>query len=228
MALVFSSIVGITNIRNAEDTVLTAKLRMAHEEVERIAKVAERERIARDLHDVLGHTLSLIVLKSELASKLADRDPAAAATEIRDVEAIARGALHELREAVTGYKSAGITAELDRAKMMLETAGVKVETHAGAVRLAPTHEGVLALAIREAVTNVVRHAEAHAVQLQLAQTNGTCRFEIADDGRGSSVVFEGNGLAGMRQRIEALGGTMRRETQNGTRLILTLPAEARA
>jgi two-component system sensor histidine kinase DesK len=228
MALVFSSIVGVANIRSAEDARANAKLRIAHDEVERLAKVAERERIARDLHDVLGHTLSLIVLKSELASKLTERDAAAAAAEIRDVETIARGALQELREAVTGYKSAGIAAEIDRAKTMLETAGVRVEAHTDAVRLPPTSEGVLALAIREAVTNVVRHAQAHAVRLQLAQSNGTCRFEIVDDGRGSSIAYEGNGLGGMRERIEALGGTMERETQNGTRLVLTLPAESRA
>ena len=85
----------------------------------------------------------------------------------------------------------------------------------------------MALAIREAVTNVVRHAQAHAVELRLVQSNGTCRFSIADDGRGSKDSIEGNGLAGMRVRIEALGGTMLRDTAAGTCLILTLPTEGR-
>ena len=226
MAFVFSSIVGIGNIRNAEDARTNAKLQLAYDEVERIAKVAERERIARDVHDVLGHTLSLIVLKSELASKLADLDPSKAAREIRDVESIARGALQELREAITGYRSAGIAAEIDHARTVLEGAGLDVDALAEAVRLPPTHEGVLALAIREAVTNVVRHAGAHAVQVRLVQARGQCRFEIADDGRGSNDLLEGNGLGGMRERIEALGGTMLRDATSGTRLTLTLPTEA--
>ena len=227
-ALVFSSIVGITNIRNAEDARATAKLQIAYDHVERITQVAERERIARDMHDVLGHTLSLIVLKSELASKLAERDPERATKEIRDVETIARGALQELRETVTGYRSAGLAAEIERARSVLETAGVAVEAHAESVRLPPTHEGVLALAIREAVTNVVRHADARAVALHLAQSHDSCRFEIFDDGCGSSTLVEGNGLAGMRERVEALGGTMSRDSAGGTRLVLTLPTGAPA
>ena len=228
IALVFSSIVGITNIRSAEDARTSAELKIAYDHVERITQVAERERIARDMHDVLGHTLSLIVLKSELAHKLADRDPERATKEIRDVETIARGALQELREAVTGYRSAGLVAEIARARSVLETAGVAVQTHAESVRLPPTHEGVLALAIREAVTNVVRHAGASAVALHLRQSHDSCRFEIFDDGRGSSTLVEGNGLAGMRERVEALGGTMSRDSASGTRLILTLPTEAPA
>jgi two-component system sensor histidine kinase DesK len=223
MAFVFSSIIGLTCIAQAEERRTNARLTLAREEVERLAKVAERERIARDLHDVLGHTLSLIVLKSELASKLTSRDAEAAAAEIRDVEKIAREALGELREAVTGYRSAGIAAELDRAKNVLETAGVTVDAQAGEFRLPPTHEGVLALAIRESVTNVVRHAHANAVRMRLGEHDGFARYEIVDDGRGSSVLLEGNGLAGMRERIEALGGTMERDGRAGTRLVLMLP-----
>jgi two-component system sensor histidine kinase DesK len=223
IALVFSSILGVTNVRAAEEKSMNARLQLAHDEVARLAQVAERERIARDLHDVLGHTLSLIVLKSELASKLTGRDADAAAAEIRDVEKIAREALGELREAVTGYRSAGIAAEIDRARAILETAGVAVDAQADEFRLPPTHEGVLALAIRESVTNVVRHADAHTVRLRLAEHGGVARYEITDDGRGSAVLLEGNGLAGMRERIEALGGTMEREGRAGTRLVLTLP-----
>jgi two-component system sensor histidine kinase DesK len=222
VAIIFSCVLGVVGIRNAEMNRMNEHLQLAHDEVKRIAEVAERERIARDLHDVLGHTLSLIVLKSELAAKLADHDVARAAAEIRDVERIARESLGELREAVRGYRSAGLAAELDRARSVLETAGVTVDAHAEVVRLPPTHEGVLALAIREAVTNVVRHAGAHTVHIALSQDAYNCRFEIADDGRGGPAV-EGNGLAGMRERIEALGGTFAHEGDAGTRLVLTLP-----
>ena len=103
------------------------KMRLAHEELEHLAKVAERERIARDLHDVLGHTLSLITLKSELARKLVDRDPERAKQEMQDVENTSRAALADVREAIRGYRSDGIFAELARARAALETAGVVVE-----------------------------------------------------------------------------------------------------
>jgi two-component system sensor histidine kinase DesK len=184
--------------------------------------VAERERIARDLHDVLGHTLSVIVLKSELATRLAPIDPARASVEIADVERIARESLSELREAVAGYRAVGLAAEVERARSVLETAGVRVECQLGEMRLPPRYEGVVTMAIREGVTNIVRHAGASSCRLSLAQTPRECRLELADDGRGGAGA-EGFGLAGMRERVEGLGGTLVREIASGTRLILTLP-----
>ncbi|MBD5653584.1 MAG: sensor histidine kinase [Candidatus Eremiobacteraeota bacterium] len=221
-AIVFSALVGALRIRSMETDVHNASLRMAHDEVERLAKVAERERIARDLHDVLGHTLSVIVLKSELASRLAERDVARAVKEIADVERIARESLSELREAIAGYRASGIVAEVQRARGVLETAGVSVECELGEVRVPPRYEGVLTLAIREAVTNIVRHAGASSCRLLLAQTARECRFEIADDGRGGASA-EGSGLAGMRERVEQLGGTLVRDVAHGTRLTLIFP-----
>ncbi len=224
--VVFTGIMGAAMIRNAEAKRMNAELRAAREDVERIAKVAERERIARDLHDVLGHTLSVIVLKSELAAKLADSDAMRAATEIRDVEWIARESLSELREALAGYRAAGVAAEIERARNVLGAAGVRFECDVDEVRLAPREESVLALAIREGVTNVVRHAGASTCRLQLAREANGCRFTLADDGRGTPAR-EGLGLTGMRERIEALGGTFARDVANGTQLVLTLP-QARA
>jgi two-component system sensor histidine kinase DesK len=221
-AVIFSALVGALRIRNVETETLNASLRIARDEVERLAKVAERERIARDLHDVLGHTLSVIVLKSELATRLAERDVARAVAEIADVERIARESLSELREAIAGYRASGLAAEVQRARGVLETAGVRVECELGDVRLPPRHEGVLTLAIREAVTNIVRHAGATTCRLLLAQNARECRFEIADDGRGGSGA-EGMGLGGMRERVESLGGTLVRDVACGTRLVLTLP-----
>ncbi len=221
--LVFSTMVGALNIRFAGEKRDAARLRLAYAEVERLTKVAERERIARDLHDVLGHTLSLIVLKSELAAKLVDRDVARAVDEVRDVERIARGSLAELRAAVAGYRSAGIAAELEHARSVFASAGVHLECEAGDLRLPAQHEGVLALAIREAVTNVVRHADAHAVRVRLSREDGICRFEIHDDGCGGNPA-DGAGLTGMRERVESLGGSLERRIENGTRLVVTLPA----
>ncbi len=203
------------------------KMRLAHEELEHLAKVAERERIARDLHDVLGHTLSLITLKSELARKLVDRDPERAKLEMQDVETTSRAALADVREAIRGYRTEGIFAELARARAALETAGVTVECDTDRVALSPEQESVLSLALREAVTNVVRHAEASRCNVSLKRNAALCTLEISDDGCGAAGP-EGNGLRGMRERLEAVGGSLRLLTSNGTRLIIDLPLASAA
>src|SRR5277367_3490411 len=217
-----SVMVGGSNIYFAQRNRSLAKLRMAHDEIEHLAKLAERERIARDLHDVLGHTLSVIILKSELAGKLMDRDPQRAGNEIREVEQISRQALSEVRDAIRGYRTRSLDAELAQARSTLETAGVKAECQAAKITLSALHESVLTLAVREAVTNVVRHARANTCTLRLEQQNGSCRLEIKDDGRGS-LQNEGNGLRGMRERVEMLGGTLQRNSRSGTTLTITLP-----
>ncbi|HKS77083.1 MAG TPA: sensor histidine kinase [Terriglobales bacterium] len=221
-ACVFSVLVGGGNIYFAQRDRANQKLRMAHEEIEHLAKVAERERIARDLHDVLGHTLSVIILKSELASKLIDRDPERAKAEIHDVEQTSREALAEVRSTIRGYRQQSVEEEIKRARAALETAGVRVKSESKTVGLTPAQESVVALVIREAVTNVVRHAQAQHCRLSLAPQNGSCVLEIEDDGNGSFQP-EGNGLRGMRERIEALGGTLVRNSQAGTRLTIQFP-----
>ncbi len=213
---------GSVNIHFAQRNQANRQLRRAQEEIERLARVAERERIARDLHDVLGHTLSVVILKSELASKLIGNDPERAANEIREVEQISRAALAEVRNAIGGYRAGGLEEELARAASTLKTAGVAAECQSIHVRLSPAQETVLALAVREAVTNVVRHSRATRCRMRLEQVDGCGLLEIQDDGRGGSQD-EGNGLRGMRERVEALGGTLRRETSAGTRLTITLP-----
>jgi two-component system sensor histidine kinase DesK len=221
----FPIFIGAGNMFFAERNRMNRKLRKAHEEVENLAKVAERERIARDLHDVLGHTLSVITLKSELAGKLIDRDPERAGKEIREVESISRQALADVRDAIRGYRSQGLAAELAQAKSTLETAGLTVQCDAATtVKLPAVQESVLSLAVREAVTNVVRHARARTCRMRLEQQNGSCRLEIQDDGLGGSNG-EGNGLRGMRERVEMLGGTLLRETRAGTKLTITLPTK---
>jgi two-component system sensor histidine kinase DesK len=129
-------------------------LRLAHEEIEHLAKRAERERIARDMHDVLGHTLSLIVLKSELAGRLVRADPAKASDEICDIERTARQALSEVRQAIGGYRAESLAAELERTRRTLETAGLHLVCNAEPLPLRPADETVLSLILREAVTNI--------------------------------------------------------------------------
>jgi two-component system sensor histidine kinase DesK len=218
----FPIIIGAGNTFFAERNRMNRRLRKANDEIEHLAKVAERERIARDLHDVLGHTLSVIILKSELAGKLMDRDPKRAGNEIREVEQISRQALSEVRDTIRGYRSQGLEAELAQAKSTLETAGVATRFETARVPLPALQEGVLSMAVREAVTNVVRHAHARTCSLRLQQQNGSCYLEIKDDGRGG-LQQEGSGLRGMRERVEMLGGTLVRDSQAGTRLTITVP-----
>ena len=215
-------VVGCGNIFFAQRKRANNRLQKANEEIEHLAKVAERERIARDLHDVLGHTLSVIILKSELARKLIDHDPERAKAEIGDVEQTSREALADVRNTIRGYRGHSLEAELKQAKATLETAGVAVKCESEEVRLSPAQESVVALVVREAVTNVVRHAQARNCHLRLMPVNGNCRIEIQDDGRGGGAV-EGNGLRGMRERIEALGGRLERENSVGTRLSIEFP-----
>ncbi|MCU1233198.1 MAG: integral rane sensor signal transduction histidine kinase, partial [Candidatus Solibacter sp.] len=144
-SLVFSGLVGAVVIQYAQRQRLADRLAEAREQTEHLAKVAERERIARDLHDLLGHTLSLIVLKSELASRLSATQPERAAVEIRDVERISRDALAQVRAAVRGYRSMGFESELKQARATLETAGIAVEASVEAPRLSAMQESVFAL-----------------------------------------------------------------------------------
>lgn len=200
-----------------------ARLTLAQEQIEHLAQVAERERIARDLHDVLGHTLSLIVLKSELAGRLIGADPTRARGEIAEVEQTARRALAEVRETISGYRCEGLAAELARARQTLALAGVRFECTDPPPRLTPLVESTLALIVRECVTNIVRHARAARCYLTIASSPERTLLEISDDGRGG-VEHEGNGLRGMRERLAALGGRIAIDSQQGTRLRVEIPA----
>ena len=220
--IVAGALVGAVSIAQAQRVRMNRRLRTAQEEVERMAKIAERERIARDLHDLLGHTLSLIVLKSELASKLTDTDPGRAAREIRDVERISRDALTQVRAAVRGYRSAGLMAEVDHARALLETAGIRFDCEMDKVSVPPSEESVLVLALREAVTNIVRHAAATTCRVRFLRTTAGYELKIADNGRGG-LDPEGSGLQGMRERVESLGGILQRDGSSGTTLLIRIP-----
>jgi two-component system sensor histidine kinase DesK len=226
-SLVVALGVGLSNTHFAVRNRADHKLRMAQEQIEHLAKVAERERIARDLHDVLGHTLTLIVVKSTLAGKLLEKDPMKARSEIADIEKVSREAMAEIRNTLRGYNSYKLSEELQRAQSALETAGVAVRAESSEVPLTPAQESVAALIMREAVTNVVRHARARNCALRLLRNNGNCVLEVEDDGCGGPYN-EGNGLRGMRERVEALGGTLTQKTSAGTKLRFEFPLTALA
>jgi two-component system, NarL family, sensor histidine kinase DesK len=201
-----------------------AELRLTQDEVRRLATLAERERIGRDLHDLLGHTLSVVAIKSELAGKLLDRDPAAARAQIREVEHVARQALAQVREAVAGIRAAGFQAELAAARLALLSAEVRLDQRLAPIEVGGDVETVLAMTLREAVTNVLRHAQAARVEVELGEHEGSLRLTIADDGRGG-IESHGNGLAGMRERLVAIGGTLEIDSPPGagTRLLIRAP-----
>ncbi|HEY2395172.1 MAG TPA: sensor histidine kinase [Rudaea sp.] len=213
-ALVVGPVVGGMNLVYRRNQQRNAELKLSHDEVRRLAALAERERIGRDLHDLLGHTLSLITLKSELANRLFERDPLGARREIADVERVARDALAQVRRAVTGIRAAGFAAELASAKLLLESNGVRLDYALAEVALPAEVETVLAMTTREAVTNIQRHAQATRARITLGTDASRLLLRIEDDGRGGAIV-PGNGLTGMRERLSGIGAELRVESERG-------------
>jgi two-component system sensor histidine kinase DesK len=201
------------------------QLRQAREEVGRLAVAEERLRFARDLHDLLGHSLSVIVLKSELAGRLGDADPARAAHEIRDVERVAREALREVREAVAGYRQLGLGQELDSARATLDAAGIDARLQSLAGGLPTPVDSTLAWALREGITNVIRHSRARHVEVRVERSNDHVELELLDDGVGCDGCDDGNGLRGLRERVAARDGTLAAgpRPEGGFRLAVSLP-----
>lgn len=199
-------------------------LLMQQEELEYLSRTRERERIARDLHDVLGHTLSTIALKAELSEKLvAGGNPDAARQELNDIAETARSALADVRQTVTGYRSGNLRSELTMAQHALTGAGIETQL--------PDHlpknisreiENLMSLVLREAVTNVIRHARSANCRVQFFNRDHCWHLIVADDGMGWNGRY-GNGLTGMRERLSIYGGQLRLELNKpGTRLIATI------
>ena len=225
--MIFTIVIGGVNSHFGEAARTRARLHRAEEEIESLAQLAERERIARDLHDLLGHTLSLITLKSELAGKLVAKDPERATNEIRDIENISRKALAEVRQTVAGYRASGLEAELANAKIATSAAGITMKTNMGGVILGPNESTLLAYVLREAMTNILRHSGAQECSVVLEKTAKNIRLMIADDGQGRGGEIEGQGLGGMRRRLEAAGGTLSITDDDGLHLVAEIQ-ESRA
>ncbi|MFF7444745.1 MULTISPECIES: histidine kinase [unclassified Streptomyces] len=194
------------------------ELRAAREELARRAVEKERLRFSRDLHDLLGHTLSVIVVKSEAARRLAARDMDAALAQITDIESVGRQALTEIREAVTGYREGSLTTELDSARSALRAAGIEPVVRLCGPPLAAPTETLLSWVVREAVTNAVRHSGASRCEISVEGTTERVRLRITDDGRGPSntgPTTPGTGLKGLSERLAAAGGRLETATGAG-------------
>jgi two-component system, NarL family, sensor histidine kinase DesK len=222
--LMMGGIIGLANAWFADDDAKRRAIDESQEEIRRLAATAERERIARDLHDLLGHTLTLITVKAELAAKLAERDMESAAREIRELEAVSRGALRQVREAVGGYRSGGLVGEMAIARIALSAAKVELTSElATSHDCPPAHDHLFALVLREAITNVVRHAAARHCKVKLSCDGVKASLCIQDDGRGGRIRA-GNGIKGMRERLAGLRGSLDIESDDeGTRIVATLP-----
>jgi two-component system sensor histidine kinase DesK len=216
--------IGLSTFGFSRHVLSNEKLREANSEIEHLTQVAERERIARDLHDLLGHTLTVIVLRSDIANRLFTEQPELAHHEIAEVEMTARKALAEVRQAVLGYRSEGLPAEVSNARHALLTAGAQLTTNIDYVALTSSQANALCLVLREAVTNVIRHANATICHIGLRRAGDRAVLTIEDNGSGK-LANEGSGLQGMRERLAGLGGTLRREAvaNSGTLLSAELP-----
>lgn len=232
MAIFLVLAITFPSLYSAQERRANARLQLAQNEIENLAKVAERERIARDLHDLLGHTLTLVVLKSELVERLIESDPASAKHEVTEIQQTARKALTEVREAVSGYRSQGLPVELKRAEHTLQVAGIAMEyTDVDASvqdDVLPEQEAMLTLALREAMTNIVRHSQATKCVVRLVREDSSVVLTVQDNGVGLGSRGAGFGLRGMQERVEAAGGDLHIEGKNGTLLRVSLPMKARA
>ncbi|GAB2986357.1 sensor histidine kinase [Streptomyces pseudoechinosporeus] len=191
------------------------ELRAAREELARRAVEEERLRFSRDLHDLLGHTLSVIVVKSEAVRRLIHRDLDAALVQVGDIESVGRQALTEIREAVTGYREGSLATELDRARSALQAVGIEPVVRQSGPPLAARTEALLGWVIREAVTNAVRHSGATRCEIAVEVAAERVRVRISDDGRGQSAEpppllsgIGGTGIKGLTERLAAAGGSL--------------------
>jgi two-component system, NarL family, sensor histidine kinase DesK len=216
--------VGVANMLYRLNEQKTIALKLSHDEVRRLAATAERERIGRDLHDLLGHTLSLITLKLELSRRLLDRDVDAARREMEEAERVARHALAEVRSAVTGIRASGLAAELASARLLLGASGVHFDYSGELPALPAPVEAELALVLREAVTNIHRHALASRAEARIDHDEHRVLLCVSDNGRGG-LSRHGNGVTGMGERMRHIGGTLQIDSPagKGTRLTIELP-----
>ncbi|NGO70578.1 TerD family protein [Streptomyces boncukensis] len=210
----------------------------ARGELARTAVEQERLRFSRDLHDLLGHTMSVVVIKAEAVRRLAPRDLEAALAQAADIEAVGRQALTEIREAVTGYREGSLAAELERARSALEAAGIEPVVRQSGPPLPPQAEALLGWVVRECATNAVRHSCAARCEIEVRAGEERARLTVTDDGRGPARPagsgatgggpVGGSGLKGLAERLAAAGGTLDSgpDGRRGFRVVAELPVDA--
>jgi two-component system, NarL family, sensor histidine kinase DesK len=201
-------------------------LQRARNELAELAVARERERFARDLHDLLGHSLSVIALKAQLARRLIVTAPGEAERHLADLEDVARGSLTEVRDAVGGYRQPTLDDALSAARVALSAARIDAHFDVRSSVLAPQSEGVVAWAVREGTTNVIRHSDSRNCWIRVESGESQTAVEILDDGHPTvSVAAGGSGLRGLRERAAALAGAVESgaRTEGGFRLLVTLP-----
>jgi two-component system sensor histidine kinase DesK len=217
---------GLARLANALREVHAARGELAH-----LAVMEERLRMARDLHDLLGHALAMITLKSELAARLVDQDPARAALEMREVEQTARQTLREVRVAVAGARQPTLQGELDGARQLLAAAGIASTIAQAAEALPAAIDAALAWVVREGVTNVIRHSRARWCRVRIIASSGRVSAEVTNDGAlarepNSASASTSTGLAGLTDRVTAHGGQLvagSLPVDDGFRLWVELP-----
>lgn len=222
---------------------LERELKMAQEQIKELITREERIRIARDLHDTLGHTLSLITLKSQLVEKLIAKDPLRAQAEAKEIQQTSRAALRQVRELVSDMRASSIAEGIAEAREMLRTAGIglSVEGEQEGIDVSPLAQNILSLCIKEAITNLVKHSQASHCRISITFSESSIEIEIEDDGRGFpssdaesdadhveawTGTNAGNGLKGMAERLSLIEGSLRLsrpEHGKGTRLTVQVP-----
>jgi two-component system sensor histidine kinase DesK len=206
-----------------------AELRRTRQELARVAVAEERERFSRDLHDLLGHTLSVMVVKAQAVRRLVAQDPDAAAEHAADIEQIGRRALVEVRQAVDAMRAPSLAEELDGARRALDAAGIATAVERSAAVPPGAADELLAWVVREGATNVLRHSGASSCRIAVADGDGRIELTIADDGVGAPTAptLRLGGLEGLRDRLTAAGGALAVERRDdGFRLVASVPGPA--
>jgi len=198
-------------------------IKQSQEEVSTLATIAERERIARDLHDLLGNSLTSVTLKAELAGRLVDLDPQLARQQLEEIQEISRLALSQVREAVGDYKKNTFENELSNARVVLESKDIELTHDIALLEIDPPTDTALAMILREATTNMLRHSHATSCKVTLQPQEKQLVLNIRDNGRPMPEPPMGNGLKGMAERCHTLGGVLDVSFSAGCNITATFP-----
>ncbi|MFJ8528811.1 sensor histidine kinase [Bacillus sp. NPDC094106] len=206
---------------------LKNQLNQANEQIKDLVKREERQRIARDLHDTLGHTLSLITLKSQLVEKLIVKNPERASVEAKEITQTSRTALKQLRELISDMRMITVEEELEQIQAILQAANItlEVEQKASSSALSPLEQNILGMCLREAITNVVKHSKATMCTVSIFEAQGELILEVKDNGVGlQGQSHDGNGIRGMKERIALIDGAIELDAAHpGTLLTVKVP-----